>query len=109
MFRKVRLKMTTTTLLWDFSVRTTREIEARRPGFMIINKKNKRSQIIEVAIPENGGVRKKEDGVEKYKDLAREVGKMWGVRTKVALLILGAIPLRLNNNLRSIEMGILLN
>ena len=38
----------------------------------------------DVAIPYDGGVRAKEDEkVEKYQALAREIRKMWGVRTKV--------------------------
>ena len=37
-----------------------------------------------MAIPEDGRVREKEDEkVGKYQDLAREVRKIWGVRTKV--------------------------
>ena len=45
---------------------------------MIIDKRDKSCQIIHVAIPEDNGVREKEDEkVEKYRDLAREVRKMW--------------------------------
>ena len=71
-------------LLWDFSVRTDHEIGARRPDLVIIDKRDKSCQIIDVAIPEDGRVREKEDeNVEKYQDLATKVRKMWGVRTKV--------------------------
>ena len=56
-----------------------------------------------MAIPEDNGVREKEDEkVEKYQDLAREVRKMLGVKTKVIPVVVGAlgsIPLRLNDNL----------
>ena len=97
-------------LLWDFSVRTDHEIGARRPDLVIIDKRDKSCQIIDVAIPEDNRVREKEDEkVEKYQDLAREVRKMWGVRTKVIPVVVGAlgsIPLRLNDNLRAIEVGI---
>ena len=51
-------------------------------------------------------MREKEDEkVERYQDLAKEVRKMWGVRTKVIPVVVGAlgsIPLRLNDNLRAI-------
>ena len=61
-------------LLWDFSVRTDHEIGARRPELMIIDKRDRSCQIIDVAIPEDGRVREKEDEkIEKYQDLAREV------------------------------------
>ena len=97
-------------LLWDFSGRTDHEIGARRPDLVIIDKRDKSCQIIDVAIPEDNGGREKEDEkVEKYLDLAREVRKMWGVKTKVIPVVvgeLGSIPLRLNDNLRAIEVGI---
>jgi len=48
-------------LLWDFSVQTHHEIGARRPGLVIIDKKKKKCQLIDVAIPEHGRVRGKKD------------------------------------------------
>ena len=57
-----------------------------------------------MAIPEDGRVRERDDEkVENYQDLAREVGKIWGVRTKVIPVVVGALgstPLRFNDNLR---------
>ena len=111
MFWRVCLKMTKMyKLLWDFSAQTDHEIGARRPDLIIIDKKNKRCQIRDVAIPEGVRVREKEDEkVEKYKDLVREVGKMKGVRTKVFPGVVGALasmPLRLNNNLITTEVSI---
>ena len=94
-------------LLWDFSVRTDHVIGARRPDLLIIDKRDKSCQIIDVAIPEDNGVRawKEDKKVEKYQDLARKVRKMWGVKTKVIPVVVGAlgsIPLRLNDNPRAI-------
>ena len=61
-------------MLWDFSVRTELEIQSSRPNLLVIDKSEKNCQIIDVAIPEDGRVRAKEDEkVEKYQDLAREV------------------------------------
>ena len=98
-------------LKWDLdSVRTDHEIGARKPGLVIIAKRDKSCQIIDVAIPEDSRVREKEDKkVEKYQDLARDVRKIWGVRTKIIPVVVGAlrsIPLRLNDNLRAIEVGV---
>ena len=60
----------------------------------------------DVAIPYDAGVRAKEDErVEKCQVLAREIRKMWGVRTKVIPIVmgvLGTIPLRLKEHLRTI-------
>ena len=91
-------------MLWDFSVRTDHEIEARRPDLLIIDKSEKNCQIIDVEIPEDERVRANEDEkVEKYQDLEPEVRrKMWGVRTKVIPILVGAlgtIPLSLKENL----------
>ena len=56
-------------ILWDFSIRTDHEIEARRPDLLIINKRENNCQIIDVTIPDDGRVRAKEDEkVEKYQD-----------------------------------------
>ena len=32
---------------------------------------------------------KEDEKVEKYQDLAREIRKMWGVRTKTILIVVG--------------------
>ena len=59
-----------------------------------------------MAIPEDGRVRAEDDEkVEKYQDLAREVRKICGVRTKVIPRVVGAlgtILLRLKENLRTV-------
>ena len=77
---------------------------------MIIDKKENNCQIIDVAIPDNGRVREKEDEkVEKYRDFAREIRQIWGVRTWVIPIVVGAlrtIPLRLKENLRTIGVNI---
>lgn len=71
-----------------------------------MTKSEKNCQIIDVAIPEDGRVRAKDDEkVEKYQDLAREVRKICGVRTKVIPRVVGAlgtILLRLKENLRTV-------
>ena len=97
-------------LLWDFSVRTDHEIGARRPDLMIIDKRDRSCQIIDVAIPEDGRVReKKDEKIEKYQDLAREARGMWGVRSKLIPVVVGAsrsVPLRLKDNLKVIDADI---
>ena len=71
-------------ILWGFSIQTGHEIGTRRPDLVIVNKRDESCQIIDVAIPEDGRVREKEDTkVEKYQDLAGAVWKMWDVRKKV--------------------------
>ena len=56
--------------LWDFSIPPDHEIGARRLDLVIIYKRNKSCQNMEVAIPEDGPGREKEDEkAEKYQDL----------------------------------------
>ena len=93
-------------LLWDFSIRTDHNIEARRPDLVLVDKSEKRCQIIDVAIPEDSGVKEKEDEkTEKYQNLARELRRLWEVKTKVVPIVVGAlgtVPLRLKANLKGI-------
>ena len=93
-------------LLWDFSIRTDHNIEARRPDLVLVDKSKKSCYIIDVAIPEDSGAKEKEaEKVEKYQNLARELRRMWEVKTKVVPIVLGAlgtVPLRLKGNLKGI-------
>ena len=73
---------------------------------MLVDKSKKGCHIIDVAIPEDSGVKEKEaEKVEKYQNLAREPRRMWEVKTKVVPIVLGAlgtVPLRLKGNLKDI-------
>ena len=93
-------------LLWDFSIRTDHNIEARRPDLVLVDKSKKSCHIIDVPIPEDSGAKEKEaEKVEKYQNLARELRRMWEVKTKVVPIVLGAlgtVPLRLKGNLKGI-------
>ena len=70
---------------------------------MVVNKREQTCQIIDASIPVDTAVREKgEEKIEKYQDLAREVGKMWKVRAKVLPVEMGAlgtVPGRLKNYL----------
>ena len=46
-------------LLWDFSIRTDHNIEARRPDLVLVDKSKKGCHIIDVAIPEDSGAKEK--------------------------------------------------
>ena len=78
-------------------------IEARRQDLVLVNKSKKSCHIIDVAIPEDSGVKEKE--AEKYQNLTRELRRMWEVKTKVVPIVLGAlrtVPLRLKGNLKDL-------
>ena len=59
-----------------------------------------------MAIPKDSGAKEKEaEKVEKFHNLARELRRMWEVKTKVVPIVLGALgtlPLRLKGNLKGI-------
>ena len=56
--------------------------------------------------PEDTAVKAKEEKkLEKYRDLAREIPKMWSVRTQVHPVVIGAlgtVPKMLESNLKGI-------
>lgn len=79
-------------LLWDFNIQTDKVIEARRPDIVMINKKTKECQIIDIAIPSDTRVEKKEEEkIGKYQELAFELGRLWEVRTQVIPIVIGAL------------------
>ena len=59
-------------LLWDFRIRTDHHIEARRPDIVLVDKSKKSCHIIDVAIPEDSGVKEKEAGPRRLKSI-----KIW--------------------------------
>ena len=76
---------------------------------MILNKHAQTCQVTNIAVPDDKGVTVKgEEMVDKYQDLARDIGKMWRVRTKivdpVVLGALGTVPKMLENNLRCVAV-----
>ena len=95
-------------LLWDFDIQTDHLIQARRPDLVIVDKKRKACQIVDVAVPADHRVKKKEgEKREKYQDLARELKKMWNMKTRVVPVIVGAlgtVPKTLRERLE--EIGI---
>ena len=79
-------------LLWDFNIRTDRVIEARRPDIVLIDKKNKETMIIDVAVPGDFRVKEKEiEKITKYQDLVVEINRMWDTNSKVIPIVIGAL------------------
>jgi len=79
-------------LLWDFNIQTDKVIEARRPDLVLVNKETNECQIIDIAIPgDTRVVRKEEEKIEKYKELGFEISRLWNVRTKIIPIVIGAL------------------
>ena len=66
-------------LLMDFNIQTDHLIPARRPDFLIINKRNRICKIIDFTVPADYRINLKEsEKKDKYLDLAKELKKYCG-------------------------------
>uniref|UniRef100_H3A543 Reverse transcriptase domain-containing protein n=1 Tax=Latimeria chalumnae TaxID=7897 RepID=H3A543_LATCH len=77
-------------ILWDFGIRTEREIQAHRPVF--VDKTNRKAKIIDIACTIDYNIReKKQEKIMKYQDLKMEIEKLWKVRMEVIPVVIGAL------------------
>ena len=90
--------------MWDFGIQTDHVIEARRPDLFLVNKKERICKIIDFAVLGDTRIEEKEkEKIEKYQELGRELQKIWNVKVKIILLVvgsLGAIPEQFGNRLK---------
>ena len=94
-------------ILWDFHIQTDHVIEHCRPDILILHKKDKTAIIVDIAVPGDPRVlRKERDKVEKYQDLKRELKKLWNLRTITIIPIvigaLGAVSTNIQHHLDSV-------
>jgi hypothetical protein len=79
------------TVLWNQQVQTDRTIPNNKPGIIIRDNEEGTCVLIDIAIPGDRNVIKKEaEKILKYKDLITEIQRMWNVKTQVAPVIIGA-------------------
>ena len=79
-------------ILWDFAIQTDHITEAR-PDMVIIDKTKNECKIIDLACPFG------KDKTKGYKDLKRELKKIWDMPVKVISVVVGALettPKKLN-------------
>ena len=82
------------TILWDMPISTDREIKANRPDIVVKNRKENTCILIDISVPsENNTSLKVAEKISKYKDLEIEVNRMWGMRTTVVPIVIGALGL----------------
>ena len=93
-------------LLWDFGIRTDRVIQAHRPDLTLVDKKNNKVSLIDVAIPWDSRVEQKErEKRDKYQDLRIELRRLWDKPVEIIPIIIGAlgtIPKSLKRNLEKV-------
>jgi hypothetical protein len=94
------------TVLWNQAVHTDREVTAKRPDIIIKNKKEKTCTMIDVVIPADKNVVKKEAEKRlKYKSLFIEIQRMWNLKCTIVQVIFGAtgiVTRSLKKNLEAI-------
>ena len=62
------------TILWDFSIKTDRTMQANRPDIVIKDKQDKTCQLIDMSVPSDSNISAKElEKLRKYKDLEIEI------------------------------------
>ncbi|KAL1447392.1 hypothetical protein WDU94_012405 [Cyamophila willieti] len=80
-------------VLYDQSIQTDRTIPCNRPDIVIKNKKKKECLLIDVSVPADMNVDKKENEKKlKYTDLAIEIQRMWNMKScKIVPVVIGAL------------------
>ena len=103
------LENATHKLLWDFNIQTDHLIPARRPHFIITNKKERTCKIVDFAVPAGHRIKLKEcEKRDKYLDLARELKKLWNMQVTIIPIIIGGfgtVTKGLLKGLEDLEVG----
>ena len=80
-------------ILWDFVIQCDREVIARKPDIVVIDKEKKETKIIDIAIPGDKRVDEKErEKIDKYRILRDEIARLWKMKkVHVIPVIVGAL------------------
>lgn len=77
-------------ILWDFQIQTDRMVMANQPDIVVVDKKQSRAVVVDIAIPSDGNIRKKEhEKLEKYQGLKEELERAWKVKASVVPVVIG--------------------
>jgi hypothetical protein len=93
-------------IYWNMTVVTAKGVAHNRPDVVVVNRKERKWTLVDFSVPMDQNVASKEqEKVEKYQALATEIRKMYGVRTEIVPIIIGAlgtIPKRLPGYLKDL-------
>ena len=80
-------------VLWDMTIQCDHVIEATRPDIVVVEKENNKAILVGIASPWDQRVYENEgEKIEKYQDLKREIGGLWGIRhLEVVPVVVGAL------------------
>ena len=80
-------------VLWDINIQCDNLIDARQPDLIVIDKKEQKGIIIDIALPADVRVEEKEkEKVEKSQDLKKEIRALWKLRN-VEIVLVVIVPL----------------
>ena len=67
-------------------------IKERRPDLVVVDKEKRLCQIVDFAIPYDTKIMEREiDKITKYQDIAREIRRLWNVKTQIVPLVIGTL------------------
>ena len=79
-------------VLWDFQIQTDRMVMANQPDIVVVDKEQRKAVVVDIAIPSDCNIRKKEhEKLEKYQALREELEKAWKVKATVVPVVIGAL------------------
>ena len=81
-------------LLWDFNIQVEHtDIEHRRPDIVVVNKKLRKCELIDIAVPGDIRILSKEgDKIDAYTDLKNELFKLWSMKEiEIVPIIVGTL------------------
>uniref|UniRef100_H3AR93 Reverse transcriptase zinc-binding domain-containing protein n=1 Tax=Latimeria chalumnae TaxID=7897 RepID=H3AR93_LATCH len=103
-------------ILWDFTLRLDRLVEARKPDILLIQKASgsnpQKITIIDIAPRDEILAEKEEEKISKYQPLRMEPERTWGGKAKVVPIVvgtLGALPKTFRATFRANQLDITVN
>ena len=96
------------TISLDFEIQKDHPIPTRRPDLILINKKKMICHLVDFVVPTDHRMKIKDrKRRDKYLDFVRVIKKLWNMKLKVIVFILGAlgtIPKSIDKSLREMEI-----
>ena len=96
------------TIYGDKPIKTDRKLSYYRPDIVVIDREENTWYIVDFVIPMDHCVKEKEEEkIDKYMDLAAEVGRQFRVKTVTVPTVLGAlgtVPAKLSKLIEKLEV-----
>ena len=81
-----------------FTIQTDREIQARRPDIVLVNRKENEYIVIDIAVPGNASIADKDkEKSQKYQDIRREIARLRDIKTYVVPMVVGSLGMVTKN------------